>query len=190
MSAADEPALVEQARRDPQAFAELYDRYVDRIYAYAFRWCGEAALAQDVTSATFEKALAHLRRTGWRGASYCAWLYRIARNELIQHHRRQRNLVPLAAAQAGEANIEAAFQNKQERHRLFTALGQLSAADQEVLALRFFEELSSAEVAEILGCSTANVYLRLHRALERLRKEMNGGDSIFSDELAGEKDHV
>ncbi len=190
MSATDETTLVEQASRDPQAFAELYDRYVDRIYAYAFRWCGDAALAQDVTSTTFEKALSHLRRTGWRGASYCAWLYCITRNELIQHRRRQRRLVPLAATQAGEANIEAAFQNKQERYRLFAALGQLSAADQEVLALRFFEELSSAEVAEILSCSTANVYLRLHRALERLRKAIDGSESSFSDEPAGEKDHA
>jgi RNA polymerase sigma-70 factor (ECF subfamily) len=190
MSTDDELTLVEQARRDPQAFAELYDRYVDRIYAYAYRWCGEAALAQDVTSATFEKALVHLRRAGWRGASYCAWLYRIARNEMIQHHRRQRRLTPLAATLTSETNIEATFQHTQERRTLITALGRLSLADQEVLTLRFFEELSSAEVAEILGCSTANVYMRLHRALERLRKEVNGSDSIFGDEPAGEKDHA
>ena len=68
----DEQNLIERARRDPQAFAELYDRYVDRIYAYVFRRTGEVVLAQDVTSATFEKALRHLQCN--RGKlCQCSW---------------------------------------------------------------------------------------------------------------------
>jgi len=75
----DDKSLAEAARIDPQVFATLYDRYVDRIYAYALRQVGEVSQAQDVTSATFEKALRNLRHQGWRGDSFLAWLYQIAR---------------------------------------------------------------------------------------------------------------
>ncbi|KAA3659718.1 MAG: RNA polymerase subunit sigma-70, partial [Chloroflexi bacterium] len=83
----DDEALVKQAQTDPNAFGALYDRYVDRIYAYAYRQVQEAALAQDVTAVTFEKALRHIRKYRWQGKSFCAWLYRIARNEAMSHHR-------------------------------------------------------------------------------------------------------
>jgi RNA polymerase sigma-70 factor (ECF subfamily) len=59
MAEYNEPSLIVQAQRDPQAFAQLYDRYVDRIFAYTFRQTGDEALAQDVNSATFEKAVSY-----------------------------------------------------------------------------------------------------------------------------------
>jgi len=181
----DEYRLLERARRDPQAFAELYDRYVDRIYAYTFRRTGDPALAQDVTSATFEKALRHLQRKGWKGQSYCAWLYRIARNELVAHHRKNGRLAPLPVEQAGEMDGEGYVQSGQQRRSLREAFARLAESDREVLSLRLYEELSSAETAEILGCSIQNVYVRLHRALERLRRELDA-----SEENTGEQNYV
>jgi RNA polymerase sigma-70 factor, ECF subfamily len=169
----DEQRLVEQARRDSQAFGALYDRYVDRIYAYAAcQSNGDASLAQDITAATFEKALRHIQRYRWQGVSFCAWLYRIARNELAQHHRRQRFLAPLFGWQASEARVEKAAQANEQRDELHEALARLPAKEREIISLRFFEELSSTEVAEVLNCSTAQVYVRLHRALGRLRQEL------------------
>ena len=181
----DEQNLIERARRDPQAFAELYDRYVDRIYAYVFRRTGEVVLAQDVTSATFEKALRHLQRKVWKGQSYCAWLYRIAHNELVAHHRQNGRLAPLPAEQAGEMDVEGYVQRSQQRRSLREAFARLSESDREVLSLRLYEELSSAETAEILGCSIQNVYVRLHRALERLRRELQD-----SEDNTGEQNYV
>ncbi len=64
--------LVEQAQNDPAAFAVLYDRYVDRIFAYAQRLMQDEAAAQDVTAVTFEKALRHIRRYQWQGSSFAA----------------------------------------------------------------------------------------------------------------------
>jgi RNA polymerase sigma-70 factor (ECF subfamily) len=175
----DEGSLIERARRDPQAFAELYDRYVDRIYVYAFRRTSDTALAQDVTSATFERALRHLQRKGWEGKSFCAWLYRIARNELIAHHRKNGKLAPLPAGQADEMDVEGYVQRGQQRRSLREAFVRLAEGDREVLSLRLYEELSSAETAEILGCSIQNVYVRLHRALERLRRELDNSLKEF-----------
>ncbi len=171
MTQTDERELVAQAQHDPHAFGLLYDRYVDRIYAFAYRQAGDEALAADITSATFEQALRHLRDYRWQGSSFGAWLYRIARNELLQHYRRERFLRPLTCWHAGDAVVERVVETAEQRDELHCALARLSRPDREVLALRFFEELSSREVAVVLGISTAQVYLRVHRALRRLRKQ-------------------
>lgn len=165
----DEEQLIRRAQREPQAFLALYERYVDRIYRFAYSHTGNEALAKDVTSATFEKALRNIRRYQWRGVSFGAWLYRIAQNELTQQHRKGRFTTPLAETESSEADVERTVQHQEQHNALQTALAQLSATDQQVIALRFFEELSSTEVAEILQCSRPVLYLRLHRALTRLR---------------------
>jgi RNA polymerase sigma-70 factor, ECF subfamily len=172
MPKCEEERLVERAQQDPQAFGVLYDRYVDRIFTFAWRQTADEALAKDVTATTFEKALRHLRRYQWQGNSFCAWLYRIARNEISQHYRRQRFLAPLRGWLLSDLNVEKSVQRQERKDALHRALARLSPADREVINLRFFEELTSAEVAEILGCSSANVYVRLHRALGRLRREL------------------
>jgi RNA polymerase sigma-70 factor (ECF subfamily) len=67
---------------------------------------------------------------------------------------------------------ETAVAQREQQSQLHTALAQLSAKDRDIISLRYFEDLSSEEVAEILGCSRQNVYLRLHRALGRLRQQL------------------
>jgi RNA polymerase sigma-70 factor (ECF subfamily) len=184
MASSDDASLALAARNDPQAFAVLYDRYVVRLYAYALHQTGNPALAQDVTSATFEKALRHLHHRGWKSGSFLAWLYRIARNEAISQYRKGSRLVDLpehaAIAQDQEANPEI----DQEQVQLWNAFSHLPARDQEVLNLRFIEGLSSTDVAEILGCTLPNLYLQVHRALQRLRRELESGAGIVEMEAA------
>lgn len=167
---ADEPELIHRAQRDPRAFGPLYDRYVRRIHAFVFRRMGDATLAQDVTSATFEKALQSLPRYRWRGVSFGAWLYRIARNEIVQAYRRDRT--PTALLDWQVLDEPAAPGVNGHNDALHTAFTVLPDADREVLTLRFFEDLDSAEVAEVLGISISAVYVRVHRALKRLRAEL------------------
>lgn len=168
----DDSSLASAAQEDPQAFAALYDRYMRRLYAYALRQTGSQPIAQDVTSATFEKALRHLRRKGWQSGSFLAWLYCIARNETIHQYRKSSRLVDLPEHAASVGDQEAALDANQEKLQLRKALSRLPARDQEVLNLRFLEGLSSAEAAEVLGCSLQNLYLQVHRALQKLRKEL------------------
>ena len=172
-----EHELIQLAKQDPQAFSLLYDRYVDRIYAYALRRTGDQDLAKDMTSVTFEKALRGLQRYRWRGVSFGAWLYRIARHEMLAHYRKQRRLVTLPLHLISAMNVEEMIQSRDQVDGLHAALARIPARDQELLALRFFEDLSSPEVAEVLGCSTNNVYVRLHRALKRLRKELESNEA-------------
>lgn len=178
----DEAALVERAKRDPAAFGALYDRYVERIYGYAYREIRDVAKAQDVTAVTFEKALRHIGRFHWRDTGFAPWLYRIARNEIAQQYRREARVrspveedEEALAGQAADREprpIESAVLHAERDQGLQEALGRLDEADREVLTLRFLEQLPTEDVAQILQCSRNNVYVRLHRALGRLRDQL------------------
>lgn len=172
MPSSDEISLVKQARTDPQAFAELYNRYVERVFLFALRRTGDRALAEDITSMTFEKALRHLSQKGWKGESYLAWLYRIAHQQLIQNHRRNHRYVFLSPDQPASTDVEAAAHSSIQLRAIQRAFNKLSKNDQEVLGLRLFDGLSNAETAEYLNCSPQNVSVRLYRALERLRQKL------------------
>lgn len=175
----DDTTLIQQAQHHPAAFGALYDRYVDRIHAYAYRLTQDAALAQDVTAATFEKALRMVREKGWQdttdsGSGVSAWLYRIAHNEAMSQHRRRKWLAPWRAWRGGSdaRTPETAVLAAERRQRLHAALARLSLADRNLLLLRYVEEFSPGDVARILNCSPNAAYLRLHRALQRLQQQM------------------
>jgi RNA polymerase sigma-70 factor (ECF subfamily) len=168
----DEDALVEAARTDREAFGVLYDRYFDAIYHYVARRIGDEEAAEDVTAAVWERALIAIERYQVRGVPFAAWLYRIAGNLVANHHRGKGvwRLVPLQAQVAMRAPKE----DLDERAAVRGALQRLADADQEVLSLFYYAGLSPVECAEVLGCSVAALHKRLHRARERLRRELEG----------------
>ena len=84
----EERLLIESAQRDPARFAELYDVYFDRVYAYVARRVEIRAEAEDLVSDVFHHALANLRRYEWRGAPFSAWLFRIAANKIADRWER------------------------------------------------------------------------------------------------------
>lgn len=172
----NEEQLIELAKSDGNAFALLYDYYVDVVYSFVLRRNHDEQLAQEITAVTFEKALKHLGRFQWQGFGLRPWLLRIARNELISHHRRQRFWSFLSLNYASNINLEWQFEQDEVRAQLHNALRRLKANDREVLTLRFFDELETVEIATVLGCSNDNVYLRLHRALKRLRQELEASN--------------
>ncbi|HSH02746.1 MAG TPA: sigma-70 family RNA polymerase sigma factor [Anaerolineae bacterium] len=165
--------LVALAKREPQQFVRLYDKYADRIYRYAQRELGDVAVAQDVVSATFEKAFKNLKRFRWRGVSFGAWLYKIARNEMMMYHRQQKRLFPLFTSFFSSHSVEQTVQKGDEADQVQRALRRLSRRDQEVLRLIYYEDLSHDEIGEVLGCSARNVAVRRHRALKRLKKQLS-----------------
>ena len=175
----DEKLLVQQAQSDPAAFGLLYDKYFQQIYAFIYLQTRDEALTKDVVAAAFESALHNIHKFEWRGFSFGAWLYRIARNELGQQRRRQKWLAPWQQSGLGTAlhtdgrALELRLQEKERLSQVQAALWQLSAKDRELITLRFWQELETEEVAQILGCSTQQVYVRLHRALKRLRQKMD-----------------
>jgi RNA polymerase sigma-70 factor, ECF subfamily len=182
LDAERERLLVERASTDAAAFAELYDFYLPRIYAYCIRRVEDRAVAEDLTASTFEKAFAALRAGTLRNESFGGWLYRVAGNAIIDHVRRDRRTVPLASVDAGagddaapelgDERALAPFLAALERDALARAIAGLPEAHRRVVVLRYVDGLEGDALAAALGCSRPTAAVRLHRALRALRDRL------------------
>ncbi len=160
------------AQRDRAAFAPLYERYVDQIYAYAYTLTKDKEQAEDVTAATFAKAIEELPRFQWRGVPYSAWLYRVAGN-LVSRERRRPGWIELSPHMAGDAVDPAAAAEALDRAEEVRAAVALLPADQrQAVVLRFSGELRNREIAEIMERSEGAVKLLTFRALTTLRRRL------------------
>jgi RNA polymerase sigma-70 factor (ECF subfamily) len=165
----DDRALIEAAQTDPKRFLELYDRYVDRVYAYVSRRVGNRAAAEDITSAVFEQALTHLPKFQWRGTPLAAWLFRIAANALADHWRRERRDWHDLPAEVPD---ERGHRDLEQRVSLFELVDRLPEMQRRVIEMRFVEDRSIRDVATALARSEGAVKQLQVRALENLRKGM------------------
>ncbi|MDP9266538.1 MAG: RNA polymerase sigma factor [Chloroflexota bacterium] len=168
------PAVIDRARRgDRGAFADLYDEHVDAVYRYVLYRLREASDAEDVTSEVFTKAFANIHRYRWQGKSFLAWLYTIARNAVTDRRRRDRPTIELdnafGVAEQGPTAHDHAVHGEQVL-ALRGAVKHLTGEQQEVLLLRFAENLSSRQVAVKLGKNEGAIRALQFRALGRLRK--------------------
>ena len=172
----EEHRLLDAAKRDPQAFAALYDRYFDRIYNYAYRLTGNQDEAEDVTAQTFKQAFENIGRFEWRGVSVGAWLYRIAGNVVAGTHRRTRPAAPFEDA-LEVPNSDPTPEDlvvKYERYdELLKAVHTLPQTQQQVIILRFGENLSYQDIGQAIQRSEGAVKQLIHRALVNLRGTMH-----------------
>lgn len=169
----DEEDLVEQARAgEPAAFEVLVARHQQIALRVAYAIVPMDA--EDVVQEAFVKAYRALPRFR-AGAPFRPWVLRIVTNEARNHrrrHGRQTRLAPREGARRGTPTVstpENAVIDEEDRRRLLDAISCLSAADREVIALRWFAGLSEADMATVLGCRPGTVKSRLSRSLGRLR---------------------
>jgi RNA polymerase sigma-70 factor (ECF subfamily) len=165
----DEAVLVGLAKRDPHAFAPLYQRYVDPVYRYCYRRLSDPEAAADATSQVFAKALIGL--AGCRETAFRSWLFAIAHNVLIDAYRARRPEAPLEAAaeviDAGPTPEEAALA-ADDRRTIVLLLDRLTPDQRQVVELRL-AGLNAEEIATALGRSRGSVDTAQCRALARLR---------------------
>ncbi len=131
----------------------------------------DEALAQDLTAAAFEQALAHLDDLRSPEA-FGGWLFRIARNELAQHYRRQRPRLPLEAVSGqpdSAPSVEAQAERSAELARLLAAVRALPQREQEIIGLKFLGGLNNKQIGQAMGLRAGNVAVILYRSLRRLR---------------------
>jgi RNA polymerase sigma-70 factor (ECF subfamily) len=169
----EEHLIARAVQGDADAFGDLYERYLARIYRYAFYRVNDVAEAEDLTEVVFLKAWEALGNYRLQDVPFGAWLYRIAHNVIIDRHRTHRATLPLEdqlvlrdAASGPEDHLDWRETIESVAH----ALSQLSPLHQQVLTLRFISGLSHAETALVLDKSEGAVRVLQHRALYALRE--------------------
>ncbi len=164
--------MIEAAQRDRAAFAPLYERYVDQIFAYVNTLTRNRELAEDVTASTFAKAIEDLPRFQWRGVPYSAWLYRVAAN-LVARQARRPAWVDIEAHQPVDgASPESIVEQRDREATVRTAVAALPEDQRQAVLLRFGGDLRNREIGEIMGRSEGAVKLLTFRAITALRKEL------------------
>lgn len=173
----NEAELIAQAKKDPEAFGLLYERYVGRIYRYLYYRTGNQEDAEDLTARTFYRALKSLPRYQDRGLPFGAWLYRIAHN-VVANWLRDRSRRPVVALEAlgnsvsREHGPPEALEALEERELLLQAVRCLPPERQELLILKFVEGLSNAEIGAVMGRSEGAIKSLYHRTLVALREAL------------------
>jgi RNA polymerase sigma-70 factor, ECF subfamily len=173
----DDAMLIKQAvDGDSEAFGVLYVRYMDAIYRYIFFRVNDEAEAEDLTEDVFIKAWEALPNYQIGQFPFTSWLYRIAHNLVIDHHRKRKSdpLPDLELHHSGSnrSNEDNVLQ-RLDSALLVEALRQLEAEEQQVVILRFIEGLSHREVADAIGKSEGASRIIQHRALATLQKYLS-----------------
>ena len=173
----EDKELVELAKVDKQAFGLLYERYLPKIYSYVFHRTGNTHDAEDLTAKVFQRALGHISNYVDKGVPFQAWLYRIAHNLVANWHRDQgrRKIIALDDYVAHSLRSEApdrVTEENQEQEQLMQAVRRLPEDRQQLLLLKFIEQMSNAEIGTIMGRTEGAIKSLYHRTLLALREDL------------------
>jgi RNA polymerase sigma-70 factor (ECF subfamily) len=160
---------------ESDAFGVLYARYVDIVYRFVYYRVGTHALAEDLTSETFLRALRRMSVFTWQGKDFGAWLVTIARNLVLDHFKSSRHRLEICTADLSdidrwEEGPERAVLDSFTNRALFSAVRELGSEQRECLVLRFLHGLSVAETAEIMGKNTGAIKALQYRATRSLAR--------------------
>jgi len=176
----DEKALIDAAKADPAAFDKLYEQYVERIFNYIYYRTGNVKDAEDLTGRVFFKALDNIQGYKHMGLPFSAWLYRIAHNLVANYHRdrakkKEISLEILPSKELHHRGIqpEARASRNQEVDELLAMIHDLAPNRQELLILKFVDQLSNKEIGKIMRKSEGAIKSLYHRTLIELRDKMN-----------------
>lgn len=174
-----EADLVDAARalRD-DAWSEIYRRHAGHVYAYIYFRIGDQHTAEDLTAEVFIKAIGGIKGYTWRGKPLLAWLYRIAHNVTVDHRKATARRAQYQATQAPEDIRERGdeLRDMDERSDMLRAIRELTGDQQQVIILRFYQGLSNAEVASVMGKPEGAVKALQSRGLRSLRRVLTVTD--------------
>jgi RNA polymerase sigma-70 factor (ECF subfamily) len=180
-------SLVDAARADPARFDALYRKYVAQVYNYAVYELGDHHEAEDATERTFLSALANLPRfeerarpeDGEGASTFRIWLFRIARNVVAERRRRWRRRpeapLDLVLDAPSPGDVEGTVVAREALASAWRAVDRLPGDRRRAVVLRFVHEMSTSEIAEILGRSEGAVRVLIHRGLRAVARELGDG---------------
>lgn len=173
----DHNELAIKASTDEQAFTELYELYIDLIFAFVMKRIGHKETAEDLVSEIFRKVFLNLNSYNPEKASFRTWIFRITNNTLIDYYRVTRNpnkpenvdideVIGLSSTEVSPHDI---VLSHEQQEYMRGCLGQLPPKQQSILQLKFYDGYSNQEIAEIMKISTSNVGVLIHRALKKTK---------------------
>lgn len=174
----EDKALARAARDEPALFGTLYERHVATIYRYVYYRVGNHDDTEDLTARVFMRALKHIGSYDDRGVPFTAWLYRIAHNVVANFHRDngRHPLVSLDDIEPRETHhhddADTRIDARADQARLARAYHKLPEERQQLLALKFSQQLQNSEVGQIMRRSEGAIKSLYHRTLEQLRELM------------------
>jgi RNA polymerase sigma-70 factor (ECF subfamily) len=186
----EEVNLTQAIQGDHEAFGQLYEQYVERIFNYIYYRTGNQHDAEDLTAKVFFRAMRRIADYEERGLPISAWLYRIAHN-LVANWHRDRGRRPEISLDEGFAAIphsehpEVAVLHLEEQNDLLQIIQNLPAERQQLIILKFVEHLSNAEIGQIMGRTEGAVKSLYHRTLLSLREEM---ETLTNGVIDGDKE--
>jgi len=167
-----EQSWITAAQKDIRNFEPLYRKYYDTIFRFIFRRTDDEALAADLSSQTFYKAMTKLKSYQWQGKPLVAWLYTIALNEVKKHYRDKKPIFVIEEnkiLEADEIRDEWLHLAKDDMMRL---LDELNDADLQIIELKYFESFTFKEIAIMLEMTESAVKMKLYRLLKRLKERL------------------
>ncbi len=168
-----EKEIVERAKRgEAEAFGSLYDHYHPKIYRFVLLKTSHKETAEDLTHQAFLSAWQNIHGFSYRGFPFGSWLYQIAKNSVIDHYRSAKKTTPIesvAELLGSSVNHEEKADARLKIQSVYEALKQLSGDHQDIVIMRFVEELSPGEIAQALGKTEGAVRVMQHRALSALK---------------------
>ena len=158
---------------DEPAVEALYEKYYPKIYNYGFMQMGDAQAAEDLASDVMLKMIESMHKYTFRGLPFGAWVFRIARNRLIDLHRRRRRRgeVDLSGTLSSAlASPQALAERALERGQIQIALKHLTDEQRQVIVLKFIQGFDNRSIGKIMGRSEGAIKSLQHRALGALRR--------------------
>jgi RNA polymerase sigma-70 factor (ECF subfamily) len=183
--------LVKRAQeKDKEAFTKLFDLYYDKVLNYVFRRVLNAEYAKDITSNTFLKVLNNLNQFEWRNGpfSFSGWIFKIATNEVNQYFRKQNrykltiddpDFKELGDDNKAAEEIEKKIDNDKYLLILNKAIKQLKPIYQDILHLKYFEDMSYEEISQVLNKNESTIRVYSKRAKEELKSILEIDASNF-----------
>lgn len=166
---------------DLEAYGMLYDRFFDSVYAYVLRQVREPADAEDIVSGVFLEVFEQIGGFTWHGAGFAAWLFRIARNDVLDHFRRlgsrsrDTELTVKIDAMPDAATVDSLAEQAWDEQALRQAITRLSEEQQQVILLKLMLNFSNRQIGDVLDKSEGAVKALRHRAMLSLRQILTEG---------------
>lgn len=172
----EEARLVREAQSgDSEAFAQLYDAYVERVYRYILFRVSDDTMTEDLVSQVFLKAWQNLERYKMGGSPFIAWLFAIARNLVIDHYRSKKETLPLEDAKDLPSDMDGPDEEAQAQfdfQAVRDALQFLTPDQQQALVLKYIAELPNKTIAKIMNKQEGTIRGLQMRALQTLAKHL------------------